>query len=45
VTKWRRARIFEDALTFVTTLPRVAVLTHVYLGSLKIASLNCSWRN
>ena len=26
VSKWRRARIFEDALTFVTTLPDVAIL-------------------
>lgn len=26
VSKWRRARIFEDALTFVTTLPNVAIL-------------------
>jgi uncharacterized protein DUF3800 len=26
VSKWRRARIFEDALTFVTTLPQVATL-------------------
>jgi Protein of unknown function (DUF3800) len=26
VSKWRRARIFEEALTFVTTLPSVSVL-------------------
>jgi hypothetical protein len=27
VSKWRRARIFEEALTFVTTLPGVAMVT------------------
>jgi hypothetical protein len=26
VSKWRRARIFEEALTFVTTLPKVSVV-------------------